>query len=675
MKKFSLLTLAAAGLLLGACSEKDEVAGVKETTLDTNGSSYVGVAIQLPSATSNTTRANDDLNNGIADEFKVYGGYLLLFKGTDANTATFIGNYSLLKLKPGTNPGDDPTFEDFENDNQGATTNSNPQTAIMGDGKTNITSTGVVVAKIEDLTLLPAEDLYAYVVLNPNKSDQYIPTSGQSFKDWSENKWNVGNLSVAAENTLGGTLEGVIATTGMLMTNSPVSDTQGGSNDPTGANIISSYRLDKSKIAKTADAAKSAPAGCVFVERAAAKVTVEEGSSLGTSIGTGSNTIPFEIAGWQVINVEPQYFNVRQANVPEWLPYYSKFMSNGNTKYRFVTKYDFAPTIPEGASHTDDGVRYRTYFGFDPQYDQKATLNKTVAGNNWLELDGVSYVPENTFDVANQTWQNTTQVTLKVQFNNGNDLYTISGDPNYYLDNTIESAIAATVEKVYEVNKFKNDAVTEVVNSLKTSDGTKYYKATVGISVEIPTANKVASNNVQYTVSYDITAQESTDNTTWSNVATVPALSSDLAGDFDEAVETAQGKVVVALYDEGMSYYNVRIRHFGEAETPWDAVSQDDANNDTESPFKVQPGANVEQIYGYRSGQYAISSARFLGRYGVVRDNWYVLSIDQISKLGSAVPEDVSESTTPDDQIEQEYYISAHVHILPWVLRTQSVKF
>jgi len=59
----------------------------------------------------------------------------------------------------------------------------------------------------------------------------------------------------------------------------------------------------------------------------------------------------------------------------------------------------------------------------------------------------------------------------------------------------------------------------------------------------------------------------------------------------------------------------------------------------------------------------------------VVRDNWYILSVSGIGKLGSAVPEDVQLSTTPDDQIEEEYYISAHVHILPWVLRRQNVSF
>ena len=676
MKKLSLFALAAAGLLLGACSDKDDV--VQSTAnLDTNGSSFVGVAIQMPSATS-TTRANDDLNNGIEDEFKVHDGYLLLFKGTDANSATFLNSYSLLKL------GENGTFEDFTPDTEGAgvtddnSTNPDPQTAVM-EG-TKITSTGVVVAKIEDLTLLPAEDLYAYVVLNPNNANQNVPATGQSFGDWSKTIWEVGDLSDATANSLGGTLEGVISEKGMTMTNSPVSDVAGGSNDPSSAKVVAAYRLDKSKIAKTAEAAKAAPAGCIFVERVAAKVSVVEGEDLGDELGEDDDAIPFEIVGWQVINVEPSYYNVRQAEEAAWLPYFNEWNTNGNTKYRFVTKYDFAPTLPAGASHTDDGVRYRTYFGADPQYDADATLQKYVADDaKWLGLDNVSYVPENTFDVAHQTWTNTTQVTLKVMFNEGKDLYTINEDPTYYQADDIKDAIAATVEKIYELNKFKNDVKNYVLAKLKAADDDKYYKAEVAISAAIAEEDaEEGTNKVKYTISYTVTATEcETEDGTYTAVASVPAIGDDYEGqDFDAAVAKAKEKVVVALYKGGLSYYNVRIQHFGEKETPWNAVPAETANADA-FPFKVQPGANVAQIYGYTDATdaQAKASARFLGRYGVVRDNWYVLSVDKIGKLGSAVPEPVNGNETPDDEIEQEYYISAHVHILPWVLRNQSVKF
>ena len=674
MKKLSLFALAVAGLLLGACSEKDVVEVQETPSFETSGSSFVGIAISMPSATSNTTRANDDLNNGIAEEFAVKSAYLFLFKGNEEATSKILGMWSLTN--------------DFKKDNQEAATDDQPQTTIMGDNGTGVTSTSVSVAKIDDLSLLPSENLYAYVIVNPaNDAQKTKPADGTTFETFSKAQY--------ARTTTGGSLEGEIASTGLMMTNSPVSDKQGGSADPTGANIITAYKLDQTKIAKTAEAAKAAPAGCIFVERATAKVTIVKGSGLddddeddydgNISDGTETGKIPFVIDGWQVINVEPNYYNVRQANESAWLPYFNEFMSTTNNKYRFVTKYDFDPTLPTTANHLSTGDVYRTYFGKDIQYDDDATLDKTVAIDataNWIGVNGKSYVPENTFDVAHQIWTNTTQVTLRVQFNGGSDLYTISNDALYYTANTIDASLAAKVTGLYGINKFREDAVKYVLDQLK--DNTHYYKAQVDVTATVPKSTDtptpaVATNEANYTLEYTITAQVSdTENGTYTDIAAadIPDLSSDLLSDWASAVESAKGDYKVALYKGGYSYYNVRIQHFGESETPWNSVEAEAANED-DFPFKVQPGGNVANIYGYTDDDdaQAKASARFLGRYGVVRDNWYKLSIDKISRLGSAVPETVQGNTTPDDEIEEEFYISAHVHILPWVLRTQSVTF
>ena len=60
----------------------------------------------------------------------------------------------------------------------------------------------------------------------------------------------------------------------------------------------------------------------------------------------------------------------------------------------------------------------------------------------------------------------------------------------------------------------------------------------------------------------------------------------------------------------------------------------------------------------------------FLGRYGVVRNNWYNLNIQSVRKIGSPIP--VTPDDTPDDEIEN--YLSVKIHILSWAKRTtQSV--
>jgi hypothetical protein len=76
--------------------------------------------------------------------------------------------------------------------------------------------------------------------------------------------------------------------------------------------------------------------------------------------------------------------------------------------------------------------------------------------------------------------------------------------------------------------------------------------------------------------------------------------------------------------------------------------------------------------------EYGTSRASaWLGRWGIVRNNWYKLTIDEIKGLGTPVPEDFNgdAGNTPDDNPKPKYYIAAHVHILPWAVRKQSVKF
>ena len=76
---------------------------------------------------------------------------------------------------------------------------------------------------------------------------------------------------------------------------------------------------------------------------------------------------------------------------------------------------------------------------------------------------------------------------------------------------------------------------------------------------------------------------------------------------------------------------------------------------------------------GNRGGAYednAEEAARdYLGRYGVVRNNWYDINVDGIAKLGypSVPPVDGGE----DDIVQN--FISVKINILSWAKRTQGV--
>lgn len=631
MKKFSFLALAAAGMLFAACSSDKEVAAVDTSAVTQYDQAFVGISIELPNTTT-PTRANDDLNNGKVDEFEVKDATLLLFKGNAEGTATYLGAWNLTN--------------DFQNDTQG-------QDEVP---TTKVTQTSVSVAQIDNLALLPSENLYAYVIVNKNGVG--FPSAGSTFDSWRATTFEaekIGSVYDATNKT------DKVSEAGLMMTNAPISATAGGSAASTGA-VTTAVVLDKSKIAKTADAAKSAPAGCVYVERSAAKLTVTLSTTADIQLKNPSNTtMAAEIDAFQIINTEPTYYNTRNSDNADWLGYNSAWCTNNNTKYRFVSLQQFSPTLPLGGTHT---TGFRTYFAQDPQYSATATLNNTVAtdGGNWIAPSGRAFMPENTFDVANMTRQNTTQATIRMKFNGGTSFYSISNEATLYAAADINNAIAAHVQTLYAISSWMNDAKNYVLAQLDAAEPSKAHTATVSISAAVP-VTEVAGDQA-YTLSYTIACTED------GNPIGTPALSTELETAWTTATNSAKNDYKVTLYKDGISYYNVRIQHFGEAETPWDAQT-------AAGVIKVQPGETVAQIYGYTAdaAAQALANNRFLGRYGVVRDNWYQLTVDQIKKLGSATPTPVNGDTTPDDEIGDELYIACHVHILPWVLRNQSVKF
>ena len=631
MKKFSFLALAAADMLFAACSSDKDVAENGAPVIETQGDSYIGFTIQLPSAEA-TTRANDDLNNGEEDEFLVAKAKLVLFKGAydsadpigSANAATFFKAYNFEGI--------------YENDAQGA--NETPTTKV--------TTTSTAVAKIDKLTLTSGQKLWAYVVLNPNGSGFDSPTTGQTFADFSKVKADAASI--------GGNVNGVITgADGLLMTNSPISDKLGGTTDPTGAKVTTLVLIDENNIKSTKAEAKNAPAACIFVERAAAKVTILDGiAPADHKITMGGSDVNFEIDGWQVINTEPKYYNTRQCE-DAWLPYFSEHATNAFTKWRFVTKDAFAPTLPSTSGHT---TAYRTYFAKDIQYAADATGLVNPQANvtgTWNAIDGRAFVPENTFDVEHQTWRNTTMVTLRVKFNGGTGFYTLSDDANKYDKTNAQNKLQSNISAINEIRTWLTNACKDISHN-KASDAT----VTATLTVTLPATPVAGVNTYEVGVSFsDGTNSYDVDDIT----------DTTLKGDWTTKKATAEAAYTATYYDNGYAYYNVRIQHFGEFETPW------------QSDYAAALGTGetdytVNHIYGWDDSdtdKQATANKNYLGRYGVVRDNWYRLNITGIAKLGSATPVDVSDKDTPDDLVEDEYYISAHVHILPWVLRTQAV--
>jgi hypothetical protein len=619
MKKFSLFALAAAGLLLGACSSDDSIDSKVNGGEFTDGA-FIGISLQLPS-TATATRANEDFDDGEADEFAVKNATLYLFQGASEAGAKYMAHYTI-----GTNFQDDPAKN---------ITNSYCEATLIEN-------------EVADKIKNAANNVYAYVIVNHNG---VIPAMDENvtFADFCKWEFNVIGADIAAEKNIG---EG-----GLLMTSSPICDTKGGSvAAPTKAeNYKTLIPVDKTKIFSTAEAAKAQPAACIYVERAAVKITV---SSKVEKTTLGDNEVAVTFGGWQIINYEPTYYNTRQVD-PVWGDWASDALVadfplfKAANAYRFVSGTEFGPQIPGTGDHT---TGFRTYFAKDVQYDKDATLLRPQADINgtWIEMGKHGYTTENTFDVARMDWPNTTQVALKASFGNGS-FYTLNGGDVMYKEADIKTLLATSIFNLPTVTNLMNTAVQEVAVADPTTTAPKpSYTGKIVVNFDTPTASK---DGVTYTAEFKISSADG-------GTLTEDAVSAATTTALNNAIAAAYPSFVISFHQDGVAYYNVRIKHFGDYETPWSSTK----------PFAtVVPGITIPQIYGYTDDkdEQLLANKRFLGRYGVVRDNWYKLEVTGVKHIGTAEPVDVTKQDIPDDEIEN--YISIHVHILPWVLRNQDV--
>lgn len=578
MKKFFFSMMLATAFLASCSSESELKPGAGEVASGEAG--YVGFTIQLP--TTSGTRANDVFDDGEIrpDEYKVNNATLFLFQGADEASATFLAAY----------PMNITNFKADDQDNDQCTTE------------------GIVTAEI----IKPSDDkLYAYVMLNNNDMVTVAQTNAGTTPA-STTKVNGTDLAVGTSFADFSKLTmGVLGTNGnLVMINTPVSNKQGGTISPDAATITTLATLDKDKIFATQAKAQAEPAGEVYVERAAAKITVKTSMADDAAITADAN-VKYDKASikWAVNNVNKEYYNARQMK-SAWLPLFAdgdEGSVNSSTKYRFVSN---------GAIHS--GV-YRTYFAEDMNYNNgdvagfKANPTKTEIANG----SGQSvYVTENTFDVNNQKEKNTTGLSVSATFNDGKDFYIAST----YGANKILQVVGAGQGGKETVADYIKDYLINNNSEFKTW----------------------AATHNDFGVTMDSTADNGT--------AKVGSVSgTELPSAID--ANYINSLIKFNYYQGGVAYYNVLIKHFGDDETPWNREKH------TEN--------TIEGIYGHEP----TASQNFLGRYGIVRNNWYQVEIEGISQIGSPVV--VTPGDTPDDKVNN--YLSVKIHILPWAVRKQTV--
>lgn len=395
---------------------------------------------------------------------------------------------------------------------------------------------------------------------------------------------------------------------GFYMANAPLANGQGGSVDPTGTTVTTLTDLT-GKIYDTEAEAKLGTPAEVYVERGVVKVTLNKGEVAKADNGT-TDKVDFAISGWAIDNTNPTTYLVRSTKgFTDWMGY-----ANANcttNPYRFV-----------GHTQIASGL-YRTYFAQDMNYDTDATGLQRVEEADFKDAYGDAnpqYCFENTFNVEHQDEDQTTLVAIKAKLNSGKDFYIVGGDQTTLFDKT-------QLEKLIK-NKF--------------------------LSVEEGWVKANAKNETTSIGEDDLTLtfdKDAAGKITLTDVAVKPEKlktpTTALPTTWLTDVKAAVGSVV--CYKGGVSYYTVRIKHFGDDLTPW-----------KNGELGVKPGSV------YPDGTKTAEN-NWLGRYGVLRNNWYDITVEDVKGLGSATVPELTGTT--DDELES--YIAVRINVLSWAKRTQ----
>lgn len=489
-----------------------------------------------------------------------------------------------------------------------------------------VTSTEKLTKSVNGETV--GDNLYALVVLNKNnviapQADHTLLVNGTDF---------FGNFAELQKTIVDGNVTAFNGN-GFFMTNAPLANAQGGIVDPGTASITTLVNI-KNAVHSTKTEAESKPAADIYVERGVAKVTMHKktGALTDDVYKDPMNTVSYTIDAWGLdITNNTSYFS----RVPSttWNSLKSAYVTPES--YRFIGKTNMENNAATGAT----GL-FRTYWGEDPNYNTNpaSAFNELspnpAAGDTKditklytaFDVDNPLYCLENTFDVDNMKQDRSTRVVVRAKlssasFTAGENFYTVNGEKA-----TIYSY--ANLVKMIQKAIFDNAAVQAFITA---HGGTASATAiTVKMSARDEATGKVTVEGFDFTVG-----------------------GTDFAAADKDAVVTAVNDQLknITCYKEGYAYYPIIIKHFGNGDTPW---GLDKDNTIT--------GTNIYPTTG------AGANANYLGRYGVLRNNWYDLEVNSIRTIGSAVVP--SRNDKFDDELNQ--FISVKINVLSWAKRTQS---
>lgn len=471
-----------------------------------------------------------------------------------------------------------------------------------------ISTTLSKVQKINVISASSTDKIYAFVVLNHNNALQVTPTNTLKVNG-TDFTGTFADLSNKDINTS-------LTKDNLMMSNAVIISKPGSADFSTEKATTLTDVTDK--IYATESEATSHPAANIYVERLAAKVTL--GNATGTStntvsVGSGAaKTFAYSLEGWRLANVNTSSYLTRQYD-NTWNGYKSDatdFTTASHVGYD-NNSYRFA-----GISAIATGNGYRTYWGKDANYDVAPSFTD---GNDEPTLAGgaSTYCYENTFNVAHQNVKETTCAIVKMKIT-----------PDGYSDGTF-----FTIDDNKGVVYSKADVKTEIGNRFLAEMGSAYVKTHYYPTVTATITVK------------DVEFADAAGEVTITKMTLTDGATDQVVSDAD--LTTFKLTIKVNEFKDGYAYYTILIKHFGDELTPW--------NPSTKTTVSY-PDPNSEQ--------------NWLGRYGVLRNNWYKLDVTGVAAIGASTPGElnVNNDDTPDDNLKR--YISCKINALSWAVRKQN---
>lgn len=356
-------------------------------------------------------------------------------------------------------------------------------------------------------------------------------------------------------------------------------------------------KIDKKKVTTNESAAQSA--ATIYVERGVAKVTMTAFSEMDVKGLTGDKVT---ITAWDLDVTNKKSYPVHNVdNYDSYGDYWGKIWEEPRFTSGHTTFNRAHWSIDPNYSTISNDTKYADEFNYKAK-----TYDFSGAG----DATAPKYCLENTFSLGHMYQNQTTRVIMKATYvpsglTAGETFYMFDGKSGYFKEDDLTTQISTAIT---------NAGYTAADFSLPLTDVKKAGK-------HLLTANDITKTSGSVEVD------------------------DEFLGKVNAALGLSDNKKISTYY-EGVSYYIARIKHFGDALTPWNSG---------------------DLTYG--TGEEA--KKKYLGRYGMVRNNWYELKVNSISNPGSPDVPEVNPDT-PDDEGDK-YYINCSVRILSWAKRVHGI--